>query len=413
MISAPIPDNEAERLKALKSYRILDTDTQEQFDELTALASSICGTPVSLVSLIDENRQWFKSRHGLDASETPREYAFCAHAILQDDIFEVEDSRVDERFADNPLVTDQPKVIFYAGAPLVTPDGHHIGTLCAIDHQPNKLTDAQKFQLRIIAKQVVSQLELRKNNRLKAEVVDSLMSLVDEVNNKNEKLYHFSNQLVDDMGTPLRQLSVFSELLEEDIDNKDIEGLRCKQRYIIDACEKLKNLMDDVFDMSQADLIHETAYGLDFKKILEAIINDVKQEHKKCPVKIHYSLEEDVLFFSQEIRVKQILYHLINNSIKYANLEQLKPYVQISINEGIDGVCLSVKDNGLGIATDDQATIYDAFSRFHPEVKSGSGLGLTVVKKHIDAMGGEISLTSSQEGTEFLITLPNTEVSYH
>jgi len=412
MISAQIPANEEERLKSLKDYHVLDSDTESQFDDLTALASSICQTPVSLVSLIDENRQWFKSRHGLDATETPREYAFCAHAILQDEIFEIEDSRVDERFADNPLVTDEPHVIFYAGAPLVTPDGQHIGTLCAIDHQPNKLSNDQRFQLQIIAKQVVSQLELRKNNRLKEEVVNELMELVENVNHKNEKLYHFSNQIVDDMGIPLRQLTVFSDLMVDDIENKDCEGLREKHHYIHEACEKLKCLTKDIFDVSQADLIHETAYSLDFKKIVDAVVCDAEKnnEHK---VKIEVFIEDDVLFFSQEIRVKQILHQLISNSIKYANFEQSQPFVKISLHEGLDGICMSVEDNGLGIPESQQANLFDDFSRFHNDITHGSGLGMTVVKKHVETMSGEIEVNSSPQGTSILITLPNAEVSYH
>lgn len=412
MISAPIPVNENDRLRSLKDYHVLDSDTEAQFDELTALASSICQTPVSLVSLIDENRQWFKSRHGLDATETPREYAFCAHAILQDEIFEIEDSRNDQRFSDNPLVTGEPHVIFYAGAPLVTPNGQHIGTLCAIDHQPNKLSEEQKFQLGIIAKQVVSQLELRKNNRLKEQVVNQLMELVEEVNQKNEKLYHFSNQLVDDIGTPLRQLTVFSDLLASDIENKDCEGLREKYQYIHEASEKLKCLTEDVFDISQADLIHETAYGLDLEKIVDAVVEQAEKQNKH-KVNIEVYLEDDILFFSQEIRVKQILYHLLNNGIKYANLEQQQPFVKISIQEGLDGICINVQDNGLGIPESAQANLFNAFSRFHTDIAQGSGLGMTVVKKHIDSMSGDIQVKSSSEGTTFLITLPNKEVSYH
>lgn len=412
MISAAIPANEDQRLQALKDYCVLDSDTEQQFDDLTALASSICQTPVSLVSLIDENRQWFKSRHGLDATETPREYAFCAHAILEDGIFEIEDSRKDERFADNPLVTGEPHVIYYAGAPLITPDGYQIGTLCAIDHQPNKLTGEQKFQLEIIAKQVVSQLELRKNNRLKEDVVNKLMDLVEDVNQKNEKLYHFSNQLVDGVGVPLRQLTVFSDLLIDDIENKDCDALREKYHYIHEACGKLKCLTEDIFDISQADLIHESSCGLDFKKIVDAVIADA-QKYNEHNVKLNAVVEEDILFFSQEIRVKQVIHHLVSNSIKYANLEQATPFVKIEVQEGLDGVCISVQDNGLGIAEKDQENLFNAFSRFHTDVAQGSGLGMTVVKKHIDSMNGEIQVKSSPQGTTFLVTLPNEEVSYH
>jgi PAS domain S-box-containing protein len=159
------PDNEAQRLEALKGYEILDSLAETAFDDITKMASEICGTPVALVSLIDEERQWFKSRVGLDVKETSRDVSFCGHAIHEPGkVFEVKDSRSDERFADNPLVVDTPEVIFYAGAPLVDPQENVLGTLCVIDHKPNELTDAQKASLNILSRQVMLQLILRKEN---------------------------------------------------------------------------------------------------------------------------------------------------------------------------------------------------------------------------------------------------------
>ena len=162
METAPIQENEAARLAELEQYNILDTGAEEAFDGLTRLAAQICDTPIALVSLIDAHRQWFKAKVGIDAPETPRDIAFCAHAIHQSDILIVPDTMHDPRFADNPLVTKDPNIRFYAGMPLITPTGHAMGTLCVIDRMPKSLTSDQMTALRILGQQVVSQLELRR-----------------------------------------------------------------------------------------------------------------------------------------------------------------------------------------------------------------------------------------------------------
>ena len=163
IMRAPLPSNETARLNALHQYKVLDTSAEKVFDDLTRLTAHICGTPTALISLLDVNRQWFKSKVGFKASETPRDVAFCAHAILQPDLFIVRDAYQDVRFANNPLVTTDPKIRFYAGAPLITPDGLALGALCIMDYVPRDLTEQQQEALQILARQVMTQLELRRN----------------------------------------------------------------------------------------------------------------------------------------------------------------------------------------------------------------------------------------------------------
>ena len=162
-MKAPLPSNESARLEALSQYKILDTAPEQAFDDLTRLAAQICETPIALVSLVDARRQWFKSKVGLDVQETPRDVAFCAHALHKPKVFIVPDTLADERFATNPLVTSAPNIRFYAGVPLITPEGYPLGTLCVIDYVPRQLSNWQIEALYALARQTVTQLELRRN----------------------------------------------------------------------------------------------------------------------------------------------------------------------------------------------------------------------------------------------------------
>lgn len=164
-MAAPIPPNEEARLEALRGYEILDTAAEKAFDDIAALAADVCQAPISLLTFIDRDRQWFKSNVGLEARETSRDVAFCAHAILQDDLFIVTDALLDDRFAKNPLVNGDPNIRFYAGMPLVTPEGQALGTLCVIDRVPRELSQPQKNKLRALAQSALMLLEMRRQQR--------------------------------------------------------------------------------------------------------------------------------------------------------------------------------------------------------------------------------------------------------
>ena len=161
-MSAPLPEDEADRLTTLRQYQILDTPPEAEFDNLTTLSSRTCSAPIALITLIDEKRQWFKSKVGLELAETPRSDSFCAYTILQRDILLVQDAREDKRFANNPYVLSGPKIRFYAGVPLVTPAGHAVGSLCVLDMVPRTLSKDQLDTLMLLRQHVVMQFEFRK-----------------------------------------------------------------------------------------------------------------------------------------------------------------------------------------------------------------------------------------------------------
>ena len=195
------PANEEARIAALDKYAILDTDPEQSFDDLTLLASFVCNTPIALISLVDEDRQWFKSRIGIEASETSREIAFCSSAILQPDVFVVPDALADDRFRDNPLVVSDPHIRFYAGAPLINEDGYALGTLCVVDRAPRELAPDQKEALKALSRLVLAQMEFRRNLILLKE---ALTDRTKEEHERQQELLHVQETLMRVMG--LRQL---------------------------------------------------------------------------------------------------------------------------------------------------------------------------------------------------------------
>jgi GAF domain-containing protein len=195
------PANEDGRIVALDKYAILDTEPEQSFDDLTLLASYICKTPIALISLVDEDRQWFKSRVGIAASETSRDIAFCATAIMQSDVFVVPDALADERFRENPLVVSDPYIRFYAGAPIINEDGYALGTICVVDRTPRDLAPDQKEALKALSRLVLAQLEFRRNLILLKE---ALSDRTKEEHERQRELVHVQETLMRVLG--LRQL---------------------------------------------------------------------------------------------------------------------------------------------------------------------------------------------------------------
>lgn len=217
----PIPANEGDRLNVLADYNIMDSLPEQAYDDFAKLASAICGTPIALITLLDEQRQWFKANIGLSVGETPRSQAFCAHAIMNpNDVMTVEDATADERFATNPLVTGDPGIRFYAGAPLVAPTGEALGTICVIDRQPRTLTDTQREALEILSREIIVQLELRRSiATLEQAVLDQekYVELLQEYQRDIEKVrVHLESQSVTDVLTGVKNRRSFDLTLDEE-----------------------------------------------------------------------------------------------------------------------------------------------------------------------------------------------------
>ena len=343
MISPPTIEREQERIKELESFSILDTLPEKDYDDITALAAQICGTPISLISIIDEKRQWFKSHHGLDATETPREFAFCAHAINDsDNAFVVHDARKDERFSDNPLVTAYPNVIFYAGIPLVSSEGLALGSLCVIDHEPRELSTQQLNALKALANQTINLLRLRKANYL----LEQSMTKLEE---KNEELERFACIAAHDLKSPLVGISSMVKLLAA-THGKQLGADAIEMFTIItQSCNKLKSLIEGLLDHSKNELItRDKNTFIDVENLKKEIISLFAYENG---LQIFFKSELAEIF-ANKTALDQILINLISNAIKYND----KPTVaiEISISEQSKNYLFYIKDNGPGIAPEYQ-----------------------------------------------------------
>ncbi len=390
--------NEKERLKELESFSILDTLPDEDYDNLTSIAAQICGTPISLVSLIDNKRQWFKSHHGLGVSETPKEYAFCAHAINENDkVFLIRDAREDERFHDNPLVTADPFVIFYAGIPLVTDEGLPLGTLCVIDHEPKVLNQSQITALKALSVQVMNLLRLRKS-KLDQEI------LINKLESKNHELERFADVAAHDLKSPLYSITSLADLFRKQYSNNIDEEGKNILRLIKESAEKLSSLIEGLLKYSKSeDSLKEEKSKINISTFISGISNLFSSE-KNLSINLKSSLESIV---ANRTALDQILINLVANAIKYNDKEMIE--IEIQIDEDENQYKFSVKDNGPGIKKEYQERIFNIFevlSNSDRYGKTGNGIGLSTVKKVIELLGGTINVKSEiGQGAKFSFTL--------
>jgi len=396
-VVATLPINEPQRLQALQQYNVLDTLPEPEFDDITNLASYICGTPMALISLFDQERQWFKSKVGLDATCSSRDIAFCAHAILQPDLFIVPDALLDERFKDNPFVVGEPKIRFYAGAPLLTSRGHALGTLCIIDRIPRELTPQQKGALRSLSRQVVALLELR---RASVELEEAQSNMAD-----------FNAMIVHDIRSPLTVVASASAMLQEDSVGPLNERQKLCVNRIESKCHQLLYLVKDFLDLAklEASTVKVEKQEINLRTLVEEAIDDfrVLMQKKNLCIQNHMSPGAESII-ADPYRLAQVLSNLIGNAVKFTS-----DYGTIEVGAEVRSGGESkiwVKDTGIGIpshAINGLFKKYQSASREQTPGIEGSGLGLMICKNIVEAHGGKIWVESQERvGTTFFFTLP-------
>lgn len=396
MISLHLPKNEKERIAALKEYDVLDTSFDYDFDNITSLLAKICDVPIALINLLDSDRNFFKSHFGLEFNQSPRNISFCDHAILNtSEIFIVENAMRDERFMYNPLVKDSENV-FYAGVPLINPEGFKLGTLCVFDHKPRTLTEVQRTSIIALAKQTVNLLELRKKNVLLTKYQEALQK-------RNDNLTKFAQVVSHDLKSPLANITSLTRLLrEENIGNLSTDS-EMYLNYIEESSSTLKNYIDGILTFYKSDELFDSQKDdvsfLDlFKEIEEILItDDVIFDYPKA----------GILRNINKLALTQIFLNLIDNSLKY-NIQKQR-IVTIDYIDEKDFFKFSITDNGMGIDLGVQDEIFNLFKTIglkDRNGKEGTGIGLATVKNIVSKLGGNISLDSEVgKGSIFTFTI--------
>ena len=396
--SFPVPANENGRIKALYQYNILDTLSEDEYDFITKIASQICNTPAALITLLDEKRQWVKSCFGYDIKETPREISFCNYTILDaEKVNVVPDLRLDKRYNSNPLVTGEPHAVFYAGAPLVTPEGFVLGSICVLDSQTKTLSTDQEEALKALAKQTITTMELRKkNNSLKITQV--------KLKETNKNLKEFVELVTHDMKTPIANITMLSK------------GFRSNYKHILDeqsdeyieliekSSLELICFIDHMFKKIQVSTSSKHFIKpVDTLKVLNKVVQFLAP-----PADVEINIEGQFPEMSiDEVSLQQVFQNLITNAIKYN--DKTKAHITIISDSDNNYQYFYVSDNGSGIETANLEKIFKKqnLNKIDRYGKKGTGIGLAAVKKIINSMGGNISVDSKLNiGTKFTICIP-------
>lgn len=409
MRSCPVPENEELRLQALAQYKILDTPAEEDFDGITELLSFTCNASTALVSLIDSDRQWFKSSVGIDVRETPRDIAFCAYAIMGTELFIIEDARNDKRFKNNPLVTGEPHIRFYAGAPLVTPEGFTLGTLCAIDTQPKRLSQTQKRHLRVLANLVEAQLE----SRLKVEKLEQskehIAQAQQQLEHANQHRSIFLAKMSHEMRTPLNSIVGFSSRLNRRLVGVDTPSYLNEGLSAIEAAAKhLGLLIDNLLDLTQFEPLQGLG-DIEVEALLNELVEANRAQAKLRDIKLctDFSKTCTPKLFGAAEKLRQVLQNLLNNAVRFSNVGDT---VTIELSCAGESVRIAVIDQGVGMAEQQLTQLFTPFTQLDNQLDksySGAGIGLSISKSLVEAMGGQLHVSSTPgNGARFTVELP-------
>lgn len=388
-MTAPLPINETERLRALREYDILDTLPEQEYQDIVQLAALICGTPIALVSLVDADRQWFKAKIGIDAAQAPRESAFCAHALLQpDELLVVPDARCDPRFADNPFVTEAPNIHFYAGAPLKTSGGHVLGTLCVVDTKPRNLTPVQQEALFALSRQVISQLDIRvKLNELEQAQRQLREVAAHQDRIKEEERTRIAREIHDELGGVMTGIKSY---LSFTIDCAQRAGLAADP-HLIDASALADSAIDTVRRVI-TDLRPSVLDQLGIWAALEWYADQfAERTGLPCRVDIADTLGDDCVLMDSALSTA--LFRIVQETLTNVSRHAAATRVHLQVLREQQAVLVQIRDDGVGIDASDL-------------LKSDSW-GIAGIYERARYFGGAVDITTHPDGgTQVVVRMP-------
>jgi signal transduction histidine kinase len=406
MIKPSIPPNEEQRLKELEAYQLIGTAEDDDFDFITSMAAQITDSKISLISFVLEDMQWFLSHHGLAAREASREYSFCGHAINKpDEVMIVEDARRDERFSDNPHTTGEPHVIFYAGVPLVTPNGLPLGTLCVVDDHPKKLSSNQVQQLKKLAKQTLNLLQLRRNQLELNKTNEELKKNIELVKTTNNEIKTFSYTVAHDLRAPLRAMSGYAEMLNRNYGKALDQEAKRIINNIQQNASKMGRLIDDLLSFSRLGREELNLTNVCMEELTKEVLVEL---NKAIDNKVDIRIRKLPDVMGDRNLLYQVMMNLISNAIKYSSKKE-NALIEVFSEFKNEEVIFVVKDNGSGFDMKYSGKLFHVFQRLHSDDEfEGNGIGLATVSRIIAKHGGRIWAEGQVDvGATFYFTLPN------
>jgi signal transduction histidine kinase/ActR/RegA family two-component response regulator len=420
-MAPPLPANESARLAALRSYAILDTPPEREYDDLVALAAEICATPLASITLVDEARQWFKASLGFGEKETPRDISFCAHAIAEpgDELFVVPDAAADPRFAGYSNVTGAPGIRFYAGAALVTADGYALGTLCVLDRQPRRLTPEQERALRVLRRHVINALELRRALNAQEAAIASLNVAQGELENQRlravaatEAKSRFLATMSHEIRTPLNAVVGMTEFLTRSAltppQSEAIETIRTSSQLLL-------RLVNDILDLAKIESGRLELEEAPFSPAacVDQAVRLVRPaaEAKALALNIHLAPDLPARVGGDVTRLTQILVNLLGNAVKFTSTGHIDLTASSHPRPNTAEVELrfAITDTGIGIHAEQLARLFQEFSQADSSTTrhyGGTGLGLAISQRLAQLHGGAVQVQSTPgQGSTFTLSI--------